>query len=83
MIYSTSSSTLTKQDPSVPGVVLAVAPNNSLVLINDQARNVFYLYNPSGTIASTFGGSDCSPGVACGGLGASAEWTRTFQRLST
>ena len=81
MIYSTSSSTLTKQDPAVPGVVLAVAPNNSLVLINDQARNVFYLYNPSGTIASTFGGSDCSPGVACGGLGASAQWTPDSKTL--
>jgi len=81
MIFSTTGNALTKQDPSVPGVVLAVAPNDSLVLINDQVRNVFYLYNPNGTIASTFGGSDCTPGTVCGGLGASAEWTPDSKTL--
>jgi hypothetical protein len=70
MIYGSTSNALTKQDPAVPGVVLAVAPNNSLVLINDQVRDVFYLYNPSGTISSTFGG-----------LGASAEWTPDSKTL--
>ena len=70
MIFSTTTSTLSKQDPSVPGVVLAVAPNNSLVLINDRTRNVFYLYNPNGTISSTFGG-----------LGVSAEWTPDSKTL--
>ncbi len=55
MVFSTTSNSLTKQDPNVPGVVLAVAPNNSQVLINDQVRDVFYLYNPngSGTISSS------------------------------
>ena len=47
MIYSTFSNTLTKQDTSVPGVVLAVAPNNQSLLINDQVRQVFYLYSSS------------------------------------
>ena len=70
MIYSTTSNALTKPDPSVPGVVLAVAPNNSQVLINDQVRGLFYLYNPAGTIGSTFGG-----------LGASAEWTPDSKTL--
>ena len=81
MIFSTVGNVLTKQDPAVPGVVLAVAPNNSLVLINDQARHLFYLYNPNGTIASTFGGNECSPGTVCGGLGASAEWTPDSKTL--
>jgi hypothetical protein len=81
MVFSTNNNQLTKQDPAVPGVVLAVAPNNSLVLINDQVRNVFYLYNPNGTIASTFGGSDCSAGTVCGGLGVSAEWTPDAKTL--
>ena len=81
MIFSTTGNVLTKQDPSVPGVVLAVAPNDSLVLINDQVRNVFYLYNPNGTIASTFGGANCSPGTVCGGLGASAQWTPDSKTL--
>jgi hypothetical protein len=81
MIFSTTNNSLTKADPSVPGVVLAVAPNNSLVLINDQARRVFYLYNPNGTIASTFGGSSCAPATVCGGLGASAQWTPDSKTL--
>ncbi len=70
MIFSTTSSALIKQDPAVPGVVLAVAPNNSLVLINDPVRGVFYLYNPNGSIGSTFGG-----------LGAFAQWTPDSKTL--
>ena len=81
MIFSTSNNSLTKQDPAVPGVVLAVAPNDSLVLINDQVRNLFYLYNPNGTISSTFGGADCSPGTVCGGLGVAAQWTPDSKTL--
>ncbi|MFZ1015490.1 MAG: hypothetical protein WAN28_19250, partial [Terracidiphilus sp.] len=33
MIYGTTSNALTKQDPTVPGVVLAVSPNNQTLLI--------------------------------------------------
>ena len=50
--------------------MLAVAPNNSSILINDQVRGLFYLYNGSGTIAGTFGG-----------LGVSAEWTPDSKTL--
>ena len=56
MIYSTTNNAISKEDPTVPGVVLAVAPNNSQLLINDQVRHVFYLYNASGTIAASYGG---------------------------
>lgn len=64
MIYSTTNDALTKQDAGVPGVVLAVAPNNAQVLINDPIRQVFYLYSVSGGISSTFGG-----------MGVAAQWT--------
>ncbi len=70
MIFSTSNNGLSREDPSVPGVVLAVAPNNSTLLINDQVRRLFYLYQPSGTISSTFGG-----------VGSSAEWTPDSKTL--
>ncbi len=70
MIYSTSNNSLSRQDPSVPGVVLAVAPNNKTVLINDPVRQVFYLYNPAGSITGTFGG-----------MGAAAAWTPDSQTL--
>jgi hypothetical protein len=70
MDYSTATNTLSKQDTSVPGVVLAVSPNNSQLLINDQARQVFYLYNISSGTSTTFGG-----------MGASAAWTPDAQTL--
>jgi len=57
MIYSTANNSPTNApDPSVPGVVLAVSPNNKTLLINDQVRKVFYIYNASGSVAGTFPG---------------------------
>jgi trimeric autotransporter adhesin len=70
MIYSTSNNSLTKQDTTVPGVVLAVSPNANTLLINDQVRGLFYLYNVSGGITSTFGG-----------LGVAATWTQDSNTL--
>ncbi len=70
MVYSTSSNTLSKQDANVPGVVLAVAPNNTEVLINDQVRQLFYLYNVSS------GGY-----ISQGGLGNAAVWTPDSKTL--
>ena len=70
MIYSTSTNAISKEDPTVPGVVLAVSPNNSQLLINDPIRQVFYIYNTSGTVAATFGG-----------LGSAAQWTPDSKTL--
>ena len=64
MVYSTSTNTITKQDTGAPGVVLAVSPNGSELLINDQIRGLFYLYGTSSGSSQTFGG-----------LGAAAAWT--------
>ena len=70
MVYSTNGNALTKQDPNVPGVVLAVSPNASYLLINDQIRGLFYLYNVSGSVSSTFGG-----------IGVAAAWTQDSNTL--
>ncbi|MGA3162074.1 MAG: hypothetical protein ABSC77_12735 [Terracidiphilus sp.] len=56
MAVSTASNTITTQSPSLPGVVLAVSPNNSLLLVNDQVRQIFYLYNVSSGSATIYGG---------------------------
>jgi hypothetical protein len=64
MIYSTSTNAISKQDTTAPGVVLAVAPNNDQILVNDQIRGLFYLYNVSGGTSLTQGG-----------LGVAAQWT--------
>jgi trimeric autotransporter adhesin len=70
MIYSTSSDAINKEDPTVPGVVLAVAPNDSSILINDQVRHVFYIYSATGTVSSSFGG-----------VGNAAVWTPDSKTL--
>ena len=72
MMYSTANNALSKSpDTSAPGVVLAVSPNNQTLLINDQVRNVFYLYGAtSGSVAATFSG-----------VGNSAAWTPDAKTL--
>ena len=70
MVYSTGSNTLSKQDPAVPGVVLAVSPNNQTLLINDQTRQVFYVYAAAGNSTTTYGG-----------MGNAAAWTPDSKTL--
>ncbi|MGC1463177.1 MAG: hypothetical protein WA802_13320 [Terracidiphilus sp.] len=70
MVFGTNSNTLTKQDPNVPGVVLAVSPSAGQILINDQVRKLFYLYN-------TAGGTYTSQG----GMGNAAIWTPDSKTL--
>jgi hypothetical protein len=64
MVYNTFSNSLTREDPNVPGIVLAVSPSNTFLLINDQARHLFYIYPANGGGPSTFGG-----------MGNAAAWT--------
>lgn len=71
MVYSTASNSVTKQDNNVPGVVLAVSPNNQTLLINDQQRKVFYLYPVSASGSTT----------TFGGLGNAAAWTPDSKTL--
>jgi len=70
MGMAVSSGGVNKQDPSAPGVVLAVSPNNSQLLINDQVRQVFYVYAISSGVTSTFGG-----------MGTAASWTPDSKTL--
>lgn len=64
MTYSTGSNTLSREDPSVPGVVLSVAPNDATLLINDPIRRLFYIYTATGGASSSFSG-----------VGVASEWT--------
>ena len=70
MVYATNSNSVTKQDSSAPGVVLAVSPTNQTLLINDPVRQLFYIYNTAGTVSTTFGG-----------LGTAAAWTPDSKTL--
>jgi hypothetical protein len=72
MTYSTANNASVR-DPnlSVPGVVLAVSPDNKTLLVNDQVRKVFYLYSVSGgSVTATFAG-----------VGNAAEWTPDSKTL--
>ncbi|MGA3082791.1 MAG: hypothetical protein ABSD44_15675, partial [Terracidiphilus sp.] len=70
MIVSTINNAVTTQNASVPGVVLAVSPNNAQVLINDQEQKLLYLYNVTGNNWTTFGG-----------MGNAAAWTPDSKTL--
>lgn len=56
MIFSALTNSLSKEDTSVPGVVLAVAPDGAQVVINDQLRKVIYLYSTSSGTSTSIGG---------------------------
>jgi len=56
MVYSALSNTLGKEDTTVPGVVLAVSPDSSTVVINDQLRQVIYLYTGANGANTSIGG---------------------------
>lgn len=71
MVFNTVSNSQTgTPNTAVPGVVLAVSPNNHQVLINDPIRRVFYIFNTSGSVAATFTG-----------VGNSAVWTPDSKTL--
>lgn len=70
MIYTTASNAVTKEDASVPGTVLAVAPNNSEILINDAVLGKFYIYSSASGILSTYAGR-----------GTAASWTPDSKTL--
>jgi hypothetical protein len=70
MVYNTTNNSLNSQTAYAPGVVLAVSPNNAQLLINDQERQVFYLYNIASSSSTTFGG-----------MGNAAAWTPDSKTL--
>jgi trimeric autotransporter adhesin len=49
MTISALSNSVTNQDPSVTGTVLAVSPDGSTLVITDPIRQFVYLYNANGT----------------------------------
>jgi hypothetical protein len=56
MIYGTAANTLTKEVPAVPGLVLAVSPTGTTVVVNDQLRQVIYVYSVASGAVATIGG---------------------------
>jgi hypothetical protein len=71
MTFATDSASQITQDASAPGVALAISPDGSMVLVNDQQRGVFNIINASGgAIITSFAG-----------MGNAAAWTPDAQTL--
>ncbi len=78
MTYTAATNSLASEVPNVPGVVLAVSPTNSAVVVNDQLRGVLYLYTPaSGSTSSSTAGSFTS----FAGIGEKAAFTPDGQTV--
>jgi hypothetical protein len=60
MVVAAGSNSLTKEDTTVPGVVLAVSPAGNQVVINDRARQIIYVYQPAVAPSTTTGGTGSS-----------------------
>jgi hypothetical protein len=74
MIYATATNSLSIQDTTVPGVVLAVSPSNNQVVIADQLRQVIYLYTPAHTTSGSTATTAASV-VTTGGIGTHAVFS--------
>jgi hypothetical protein len=56
MTFSATTNTLTKQDTTVMGNVLAVSPDGTTLVITDPTRQFVYLYSTTGIVQATYGG---------------------------
>ncbi len=56
MIYTALNNNLYKEVTAVPGVVLATSPTGQTVVVNDQLRQVIYLYSSQSGTYSSIGG---------------------------
>ncbi len=66
-ISATGGASLKVEAPGVPGTVLAVSPDDTLVAVHDPCRQLFYLYTPAlgkATAAALSFGAP-GPAVAC------------------
>jgi hypothetical protein len=56
MVYNTNSNSLTKQDTTVNGLVLAISPNNADIVITDPIRKLTYIYAVASGVITEYGG---------------------------
>jgi hypothetical protein len=56
MVFNALTNSVTREDTTVPGIVLAVSPDNNSLIITDPTRSLIYLYTAAGGIQSTYGG---------------------------
>jgi len=57
MIVSAATGTLAHEDVTVPGNVIGISPNGSILVISDPVHQLLYFYNTSGYSYNTYGGT--------------------------
>jgi len=89
MTFNATTNTLTTEDRTVTGTVLAVSPDNTTIVISDPVRKQVYLYAAASSAATTGGtgttgtGTTATTGVTTtyGGVGTHAEFTPDSQTV--
>jgi hypothetical protein len=56
MTFSATSNSISAQDTTVPGNVLAVSPDGTTLVLTDPIRQFVYLYSTKGSIQTQYGG---------------------------
>jgi hypothetical protein len=56
MVFNAGTNSLSREDNTVAGQVLAISPDGTSLIISDPRKQLVYLYAAAGTISSTYGG---------------------------
>jgi len=84
MTFNAVSNSISAQDTSVTGSVLAVSPDGTTLVITDPIRQFVYLYSPGGAATTSgTGGTTASPGILTqfGGVGTHAVFSPDSQTV--
>lgn len=78
MTFTTANNSVTKEDPTVIGRVLAVSPDGSTVVISDPVRQLIYLYSAASGCPISGTSFGCP---TYGGVATAAEFTPDSQTV--
>lgn len=78
MTFTATNNSVSKEDPTVSGKVLAVSPDGTTVVISDPVRQLIYLYSSSSGCPSTGTTLGCP---TYGGVATAAEFTPDSQTV--
>jgi hypothetical protein len=56
MVFNTTTNSLTRQDTSVNGLVLAISPSNAELVVTDPIRKLTYIYAAASGVITQYGG---------------------------
>ena len=87
MVFNAATNSLTREDPTVAGQVLAVSPDGGSIIISDPRKKLIYLYSTaassgSGTTTGTGAGTTATTATSnYGGVATHAQFTQDSQTV--